>query len=308
MTLQFSALLRPEVGRKKAERARREKEVASLLEAVTQRDDVLELFHLLGKILYNKRYGDDPTEDKAPKTPKTELPVHLREHDRALSKVDANMLFSDYPVDTSLMTLYLHQNYTQFCADVEHADAICGVLSVGDEWENCFDSWGSRSSLSEHRFHLISRGTLHGLPSPVSRRDQKVVKPRFFDIQSKARNAGEQLQSVASWLNDSCLSVGNGALWKPQYVSVELSEALLRLVVRGPGTPDHSLLRLNSGFNEFCHSSVAREKLHNCPDPHYELEVENEIDVRVPDSEVHQRNVTPTGWLENDEIEDDVGR
>ena len=162
------------------------------------------------------------------------------------------MLFSDSPVDTSLMTLYLHQNYTQFCSDVEHADAICSVLSVGDQWENCFDSvswgswtssiiqvsankaqWGWRNSLSEHRFHVASLGTLHGLPTPVPRRDQKMVKPRFFDIQSKTRNTREQLQSVTSWLNNSCLSTATGVLWKSRYISAELNEALLRLVVRG---------------------------------------------------------------------------
>lgn len=36
------------------------------------------------------------------------------------------------PIDTSLMSLYVHQNYTQFCEEIEHADDLMDSLSVSD--------------------------------------------------------------------------------------------------------------------------------------------------------------------------------
>lgn len=42
------------------------------------------------------------------------------------------MLYADSPVDTSLLSLYVHQNYTQFCDDVDHCDALIANLSAVD--------------------------------------------------------------------------------------------------------------------------------------------------------------------------------
>jgi cell cycle checkpoint protein len=52
-----------------------------------------------------------------------------------------------------------------------------------------------------HRFHLITMGTMHSLPSPVERRGQKQFKPAFFESLKKERGAIDALQDVQSWLN-----------------------------------------------------------------------------------------------------------
>lgn len=86
-----------------------------------------------------------------PSTP--QLPNHLMEYGRRPSKVDPNVsfrltrqgrqgrhlftpisqvLYADSLVDTSLMTLYAHQNYTQFCDDIEHAEGVCEWLAMSD--------------------------------------------------------------------------------------------------------------------------------------------------------------------------------
>jgi len=101
---------------------------------MTQREHSLQLFHLLGKILYNKRYGDDPLDEaeEGPMPSAPQLPNHLMEYYRRPSKVDPKVLYADSPVDTSLMTLYVHQNYTQFCDEIDHARGVCEWLAMSD--------------------------------------------------------------------------------------------------------------------------------------------------------------------------------
>ena len=49
-----------------------------------------------------------------------------------------------------------------------------------------------------HRFHLLTLGTLHALPSPVPRRAQKMYKPAFFEALRRGRDADcRRLLSVA---------------------------------------------------------------------------------------------------------------
>lgn len=42
------------------------------------------------------------------------------------------MLYTDSSVDSSLMGLYVHQNYTQYCDEIEHAESVSEWLSLGD--------------------------------------------------------------------------------------------------------------------------------------------------------------------------------
>ncbi|KAG8989069.1 Cell cycle checkpoint protein rad17, partial [Tulasnella sp. 427] len=139
MALQFASVVDLEgVGGGKGRGGKRKggKGAKGVLEAITQREQSLALFHLLGKLLYNKRYGDPDEKEKddvPPPYDAPKLPKHLREeHERRLSKVDANVLYADSPVDTSLLSLYVHQNYTQFCDDVDECDALMGNLSAVD--------------------------------------------------------------------------------------------------------------------------------------------------------------------------------
>lgn len=59
------------------------------------KESSLFLFHALGKVLFNKRWGEKPEEDaksEEPKPPDLEkLPKHLYAWERRLSKVDANV-------------------------------------------------------------------------------------------------------------------------------------------------------------------------------------------------------------------------
>ncbi|KAE9386729.1 hypothetical protein BT96DRAFT_1005805 [Gymnopus androsaceus JB14] len=70
------------------------------------------------------------------------LPPHLSEHDRRASRVDT--IYADSPIDSSLFSLYIHQNFTQFCIDVDECDGIADWLS----W--AYSSGGEAASFFDH--------------------------------------------------------------------------------------------------------------------------------------------------------------
>ncbi|PSR78076.1 hypothetical protein PHLCEN_2v7593 [Hermanssonia centrifuga] len=178
-----------------------------IMEAVTRREQSLALFHLIGKILYNKRKGDPPSQSASAKDRErdrgldaklkdpTKLPTHLREHDRKASRVDVEILYADSPIDSSLLSLYIHQNYTQYCNELDECE---GVM----EWLSWVDSSGGESwqQANPHRFHLLTLGTMHSLPTPVPRRNQKAYKPAFFDVLKRERESEDGIRDVHEWL------------------------------------------------------------------------------------------------------------
>jgi len=133
-----------------------------------------------------------------------------------IRRITANItqtLYADSPVDSSLLSLYIHQNYTQFCQEPDECDGVIDWLSWVDS--NGGDTWHQGNP---HRFHLISLGTLHSLPAPVTRRNQKTYKPQFFDILRKGHEAEDGIRDVYDWLrkDEACLAGG----WTRQNIAL----------------------------------------------------------------------------------------
>lgn len=42
------------------------------------------------------------------------------------------MLYADTPIDSSLLSLYIHQNYTQYCNELDEVDGVVDWLSYVD--------------------------------------------------------------------------------------------------------------------------------------------------------------------------------
>lgn len=201
----------------------------AVLEAVTRREQSLVLFHLMGKILYNKRKGDPPaahlsSRDAAKERELDEtlpdlspLPDWLSEHDRKASRVCLETIASDSPIDSSLLGLYIHQNYTMFCTDVDQCDGVCEGLS----WVDCVG--GHLPSTTPYAFPTLALSTLHALPTPVPRKGQKVCKPSWFDMRKKEQDALEGVGDVATWLGHGGASDEHApGRWTHADVAVEL--------------------------------------------------------------------------------------
>ncbi|KAI0317547.1 Rad17 cell cycle checkpoint protein-domain-containing protein [Amylostereum chailletii] len=208
------------------------------LEAMTRKENALFLFHLLGKVLYNKRKGDPPSQsttareaavlrelDKRLKD-QPALPPWLEHEARKTSRVDADELYASTPIDASLFGLYIHQNYTQFCTDIEQCDRLVDGLSWVDAngGENVglsflfFWIW---YETNPYTFHLHALETLHALPAPVERSGQKMFKPEFFAVGRREREAGEGVEGVRAWLSEESMT-----LWPRNAVTLEMGAVL----------------------------------------------------------------------------------
>ncbi|KAJ7078487.1 Rad17 cell cycle checkpoint protein-domain-containing protein [Mycena epipterygia] len=212
MALQFSCVVEM-VGGKGHKKNSGGSSARLVLEAVTRREQSMELFHMIGRVLYNKRKGDPPNPsakakdiqkdkdlDATLKDP-PKLPPFLASHARRTSRVNVDLLYADSPIDSSLFSLYIHQNYSQFCNEVEECEGVA-------EWLSWIDSSGGEAwyQANPHRFHLLTLGTLHSLPTPVPRRSQKVFKPEFFDFLTKEKDAWDAVRDVRGWIVEDATS------------------------------------------------------------------------------------------------------
>ncbi|KAI0353325.1 hypothetical protein OH77DRAFT_1483691 [Trametes cingulata] len=287
-----------------------------VLEAVTRREQSLALFHLLGKIMYNKRKGDPPSSSASAKDTRKDqeidarlkdpppLPPHLKHHERRPSRVDVESLYADTPIDASLLSLYIHQNYTQYCSTLDECEALVDALSWVDAsgGENWYQA-------NPHQFHLVALGTLHALPSPVPRRNQKPFKPGFFEALRKQHEAEDGVRDVQMWLQQSgdvavpgwsqtevALSVGNVLRARDTYTSHSSTPSSSR------APPTHRLF----STLEFARDNVGIAELAEEGDVTLDApEIEREVrPVKVPLRAGEEEDERLGGWLSDDDIEE----
>ncbi|KAF8496473.1 P-loop containing nucleoside triphosphate hydrolase protein [Russula emetica] len=269
------------------------KNTAGSILSVTQKENGLMLFHLMGKIFYNKRKGDphsrsasakdiarDRALDLSLKDPPP-LPPWFAAEERRTSRVGVDMLYASTPIDASLFGLYIHQNYTQYCSSLEQCSSLIDNLSWTDsnESENWYDA-------NPHTFHMLALGTLHSLPSPVQRTGQLICKPEFFGALRREQAAGDALERTSSWLSST-------GLWSRAVVATELG-GILRAMGRH-ATHGHG------AFSEliFGQGSMRAEVVDegDCEGVSYEEGERSQ-------SHTSHEPAADCGYLEDDDIED----
>ncbi|GAA6039753.1 hypothetical protein JCM8097_004201 [Rhodosporidiobolus ruineniae] len=188
--------------------------VKQLLQFVTARESSLFIFHALGKVLYNKRWGDSADDDKKDlnrpgvlqELEYDKLPKHLRKAgwERKASKVDPDVLFAEAPLDPDIFLSYVHHNYPPFTNDI---DECCGVLEGLSAGEAMMPAKGSgagegeegyrRTAITSHyAFQLAVRQTLLSLPSPVPRRKQVLRKSELWETLRLSRQNEDGLSEL----------------------------------------------------------------------------------------------------------------
>ncbi|KAF8908184.1 Rad17 cell cycle checkpoint protein-domain-containing protein [Gymnopilus junonius] len=286
-----------------------------LMEAITRREQSLVLFHLLGKVLYNKRKDDPASTSATSKDIKKEreadallpelppLPEHLKHHERRASRVDVNALYADSPIDTSFIADWL-----------SYIDS-----SGGEKWYHT----------NPHQFHLLTLGTLHSLPSPVPRRGQKYYKPEFFAFLNKEKEAWEGVRTTRDWVversQDQETAGWRAGAYSKSEVILELGGVLkaqdishsLPAAVRPP--PIHRLfsrmefIRSSAAFGKSSTSTFTsnakqldEKERGDAADlgvgQGFEEEAGRDLDVFSPDVG-KDREKDKGGWLEGDDIE-----
>lgn len=322
MALQFACVMQvssPKAGGKGNARA--------VLEAVTRREQSLVLFHLLGKVLYNKRKGDPESssstakereklqqEDKRLKDPPA-LPDHLSYHTRRASRVDVNALYADSPIDSSMFALYLHQNYSQFCEDIDQCDAVAEQMS----WTDTVFPELTQSINAPYQFHLLALNTLHYLPSPVPRLSQKLYKPAFFDNLKEMREAEDGVADTEGWLNgfveieaelDPEQDINTGRRWKRSEIVLEFGGVLKAFEKQE--SPPFLPPRTHGKFSSmtFVHPSrIMQKPTMNQLDEDQGLEIppipsqsQTLFPSRLPGKVPEDTKSNSKGWLETDDI------
>ncbi|KAI5808187.1 Rad17 cell cycle checkpoint protein-domain-containing protein [Peziza echinospora] len=87
-----------------------------LLELLTPRFSTLGIFHSIGKVVYNKRYGDDPADPyyPSPPLPPPQMQSYHRYHKRQM-KLNPNTILDDSGVDAGTFIYGIQENYLGGC-------------------------------------------------------------------------------------------------------------------------------------------------------------------------------------------------
>ncbi|KAF7973610.1 hypothetical protein HWV62_14780 [Athelia sp. TMB] len=306
----FSTSTKRKKGDGKDKRVKRDAKV--VLEAVTRRESSLALFHLMGKVLYNKRKGDAPSssaskaeaqrerEQDALRPDPSPLPTWLEDHERATSRVDVDTLYADSPIDSSLFSLYLHQNYPPFCSTIEECASLADWLSWtdasgGEQWYQA----------NPAQFHLLALGALHSLPTPVERRGQVFCKPQFFEALRREKEAGEAVVHVQRWLSADGAEGSRG--WGKAEIVTEFGgvfRARDRVLTAGPhagglakGLPANHRL-----FTVLSNAASGATVLGEGDGGDETLQLDEEANLGYIDEDQEQDE--GGGWLDSDDIED----
>ena len=168
------------------------------MKMITNRGSSLDLFHGLGKILYNKRHDPSPSEPTV-----AQPPSHLPQHRRV--KVPENgvdELMDEIGADVDTFISALHENYALSCGGLTLEDTL-------DCIDTCIDSLSDADFLGSNRFssrngtfqnmasdglrqneisfQVSVRGLLFALPSPVKRK-----APPSEYLGQQAKKVGQQ--------------------------------------------------------------------------------------------------------------------
>ncbi|KAH9822331.1 Rad17 cell cycle checkpoint protein-domain-containing protein [Melampsora americana] len=166
------------------------------------RESSLVLFHGLGKVLYNKRWGDDPVEDAKDKrfrpTKPEDVPDFLKEFSRRQLKTDIEALYSDSGINIDYFIGYLFQNYLGFVNQIEEIEILMEYISFANSELNLnLENWNQNPICSLYQFHITIRGILIGLPSPVQRNQvkQSLKKSEYWERNKKSVENSKDLEA-----------------------------------------------------------------------------------------------------------------
>ena len=197
------------------------------LELVTQREATLGMFHAVGKVVYNKR--DDPRLLSTGKHIPPQPPEHLKRHSRLLvPQTSIDELLNETGTDTHTFISSLHENYILSCGGPQFVDcfADCAdILSSGDilasagmqrlrtnkNMASAGPGFPSISTVDSMRqievcFHVVVRGLLFALPSPVTRAQSTAARKgdaykMFYPMSLKIWKTIEEVSDlVDGWL------------------------------------------------------------------------------------------------------------
>ena len=214
------------------------------IEMVTQREVTLDIFHAVGRVVYNKR-EEIPTADPHMEPP-VQPPDHLSDFARPrVSLVSVDELMDETGTDTTTFIAALHENYVLSCAGPTSTDALNGCIDTLSD----SDLLGSdrRGGISMHEgsssriyqgpdsetlrqnelcFHMAVRGILFALPYPINRQNppgggKNDASRMFYPTSMRLWRQAEEIEGLIDRWIDPYLSAS-----KPQSNSGRSNEGV----------------------------------------------------------------------------------
>ncbi|KAJ1977946.1 Cell cycle checkpoint protein rad17 [Dimargaris xerosporica] len=237
------------------------------------RDSSLDLFHAVGKVLYNKRNTTSST---------------------ASSQMPAERILDELPVDYDMFTLFLHQNYPSFTSDIDDIVDASQHFSDADYLAG-LGGWFHHSLSHQYGALLAVRGLTESIPPAhrqAPRSFHQMTKPQLWQALRTRRDMRDL--SVATYyeaLPTTTMSTAGSSLalaLTPQSALVQVFpfwQTILRqqALAAAQGPAQAKLYRLCADLNRLClfsHSTIQRNR---CQDGQDWGEVESE-DSNLPDS------------------------
>ncbi|KAM9394277.1 cell cycle checkpoint protein RAD17 isoform 2-T2 [Pholidichthys leucotaenia] len=168
-------------------------------QAIGGKDASLFLFRALGKILHCKR-GNLEDAEATGRSQGPTLPSHLSHHHREALLMDPESTVERSHMSGEIFSLYLHQNYLDFFAEVEDVERACEYLSDADL---LIAEWTSRSIMEDYGSAVATRGLLHSNSQQVSVGFRPLHKPNWLLISKKHR---ENCLAAQSLFRSFCLT------------------------------------------------------------------------------------------------------
>ena len=152
---------------------------------IVQREFFVDIFHAVGKVVYNKRMDNQVSNDLANQQPQP--PAHLSHLARPYeSEVSSEELMNNVGVDVETFVAALHENFVLSCSGEGFVDSFNDCmedLSAADLINSSYSTTPTQAIFRKHNgndntstlrqdelsFHTAVRGLLFSLPYPVKR-------------------------------------------------------------------------------------------------------------------------------------------
>ncbi|BFZ62201.1 RFC checkpoint protein Rad17 [Saitoella coloradoensis] len=186
-----------------------------LIDTITSREAALGVFHAIGKVVYNKRIGDDAGDPPCPpreEWPGYPLPKHLLQYERRPSHVNPELLLQETSIESSMLLWAVHQNFTESCTDPDQLSDILDALSTADYlMPQAFQRKEAFTQETMAAMYGIG-GVLMGLPTPVRRANAsyRLNYPPVAKIRKEENQVRMFLEDLGGDYNEVVLGEGRG--------------------------------------------------------------------------------------------------
>ncbi|KAG0325836.1 Cell cycle checkpoint protein rad17 [Podila humilis] len=187
-------------------------------------DTSLDLFHAVGKVLYNKRdWLDfekyDPHIVKIPEQALDDCKIRPRIHFNP-----DESLIEKLPVEPELFSLMLHQNYSRHMSSIHECSTALDYLCLSEQFTSRASNleFAQVSQMQPYMISLAVRGVLFApmQSGPSLGGQRKAWWPEIFDV-NKTQRANDQLfsETAQDFIQDEAKGLSLGHITGPGYCS-----------------------------------------------------------------------------------------